>query len=58
MIIISKDKNYLFLAVIVIFNTVQVAYSGENFGKLNVIILEFLLLIVIQNGILTMIDRD
>lgn len=58
MIIISKDKNYLFLVVIVIFNTVQVAYSGENFGKLNVIILGFLLLIVIQNGILTMIDRD
>lgn len=55
--LITKNKNYMFLSLIVVLNTVQLVATGINFGFLNVMLLGVLLLMTVQKGIVKIIER-
>lgn len=56
--LVNKNKNYLFLLVLCILNSIQVLSTNMNFGYINVILIAILILITVQKCILNILDKN
>ena len=56
--LIGKNRKYLFFAVVVVLNTVQLLNTGLNFGFMNVILMAVMLLMVVQKVIVNVLNKN
>ena len=56
--LVNKNKNYLFIIVLIVLNSIQLLSIGINLGFINVIVFSLLLLLVVQKTILNILDKN